>query len=71
MTATIQLPWGRTATVSMAVEDEPLFPTPGERGEMREPTVEEFRIVLCKLAKLDFQSLDTDQPATVADRRYR
>ena len=54
MTATIQLPWEKTAKVTITVEDEPLFPTPGERGELREPTVDEFRQILLKLARLDF-----------------
>jgi hypothetical protein len=54
MTASISLPWEKTAKVTMVIEDAPLFPTPGERGELREPTVDEFRQILIKLARLDF-----------------
>jgi hypothetical protein len=60
MTLLLKLPWEKTAKVAITIEDEPLFPTPGERGELREPTVEEYRQILIKLARLDFQTLEPE-----------
>lgn len=57
MTATLTLPWEKTAKVTITVEDAPLFPTPGERGVERTPTVDEYRQILCKLAKMELLTI--------------
>lgn len=62
MTATLKLDWEKTAKVTITVEDAPLFPTPGERGVEREPTVDEYRVILRKLALLEFETIQCPSP---------